>query len=70
VRRPAGALAPNLRRVDADRIYRRFRGANSKPVFERAQLLEAFGHLERRRRECRQVHQELAPVGVEAEMLP
>ena len=40
-----------LRRVDADGVRGGFHGRDAKAVLERAQLLEAFGTFERRRRE-------------------
>src|SRR4029450_9773161 len=38
-----------LRRVDSDRVIRRFDGLDSNTVLERAQLLEGLGALERSR---------------------
>ena len=57
-----------LRRVDADRVVRGFDGLDADAVLERAQLLERFGPLERRRLERRQHEQGAAAIRVEADM--
>src|SRR3954471_6595784 len=55
-------------RVDADRFVSRFHCFDADPVFERAELLERFGALERRLRQRRQPEERVAPVDVEPDM--
>src|SRR5205823_1569326 len=52
-------------RVDAERVVLRFHGFDADPMFERAELLERFRPLERRRLERREHEQGAAPIGVQ-----
>src|SRR5438094_6922286 len=57
-----------LRRVDAERFVRALDGLDADAVFERAQLLERLGALERRRFERREHEQRTAAVRVQTDM--
>src|SRR5690606_15542462 len=59
-----------LRCVDANGVGVGLDGGNPEAVLEHAQLLEPLGLFERRGRQRGDPQQELAPVGVEAQVLP
>src|SRR5215813_11217480 len=57
-----------LRRIDADRVVRRFDRLDPYAVLQGAQLLELFGALERRRLERRQDQQSASTIGVQTDV--
>ena len=59
---------PILRRIDAERFVVGFHHANLESVFERAQLFQALGALERPDRKIRIGQQKIAAVDVQSDV--